>query len=96
MSGSILDRIDLMELLEEIDYEEALEGTRWEGVTEEDGLGERLGARAGEWLGSVLGALFGELAGDVIVGEMLDKVGGDAQLSESDDGGNDSAQEANA
>lgn len=96
MSESILGRIDVMELLEDIDYEEALAGTKWEGVTEEDGLGERLGARAGEWLGSVLGALFGELAGDVIVGEMLDKVGGDGQLSESGDAGNDSAQEANA
>ncbi|RDI70950.1 hypothetical protein [Halopelagius longus] len=96
MSGSILGRIDVMELLSDVDYEEALEGTQWEGVTEEDGLGERLGARAGEWLGGALGALFGEVAGDMLVGEMLDKVGGDAQLSGSGDGGSDSTQEANA
>ncbi|MFC6826106.1 hypothetical protein [Halopelagius fulvigenes] len=96
MSGSMLDRIDVTELLRDIDYEEALEGTKWEGITEEDGLGERLGARAGEWLGGVLGALFGELAGDVLVGEMLERVGGDAQSLGSGDGANDSPQEANA
>lgn len=94
MSGSILGRIDVTELLREVDYEEALAGTDLEGVTEDDGFGERLGARAGEWVGSALGALLGQVAGEVLVGEMLDRVGGAESVT--DDGANDASQEANA
>lgn len=89
MSGSLLDRIDVMDILRDVDFEEALAGTEWEGTTGDDALGERLGARAGEWIGSALGALFGQIAGELVVGGMLDKVGGD----ETTDG---DTQEANA
>lgn len=95
MSGSLLERIDVAEILRDIDYEEALAGTEWEGAAEDEHLGERLGSRAGEWLGSALGALFGQLAGDLIVGGMLDKVGGGTESSGGEQT-DESPQEANA
>lgn len=96
MSGSLLERIDVAEILRDIDYEEALAGTELEDATEDENLGERLGARAGEWLGSALGALLGQLAGELVVGGMLDKVGGDEAESSGGDQTDGSPQEANA
>lgn len=97
MSGSLLGRLDVTKIIRDIDFEEAFAGTEWEGVTEDENLGERLGARAGEWIGSALGALLGKVAGDMLVDRMLGKVGGDeTQSAASGDHTNDSPQEANA
>ena len=97
MSGSLLGRVNVTELLRDVDFDAAFEGTRWEGVASGDDAGERLGARVGEWVGSRLGALFGRFAGDLLVEAMLGRVGGGERNSSADgEEPNGNQAEANA
>ena len=78
---SLAGRIDVVELLQELDYEELLEGTSlgsfFEGEEDLDGgVGETVGARLGELLGGLLGAALGRTVGTTVLKRLLD-VGGD-------------------
>ncbi|WP_224268963.1 hypothetical protein [Haloprofundus salinisoli] len=65
--SSILGRLDVTELLTSLDYDELLADTKWDGIQDEDGLGEQLGGRGGEVLGALVGSALGALLGERVV-----------------------------
>jgi len=79
---SLADRIDVVELLAGLDYEELFADTsvaelfESDGGDGPDGVGATVGARLGELLGGLLGALLGRTVGTSVLRSLLD-VGGD-------------------
>ncbi|MWG34683.1 hypothetical protein [Halomarina oriensis] len=81
---SLTDRIDVVELLQGLDYGELFEGTSLEsfatGEGDDDldgGVGETVGARLGELLGGLLGALLGRTIGTTVLKQLLNVGGSD-------------------
>ncbi|QCJ48416.1 MULTISPECIES: hypothetical protein [Haloprofundus] len=75
--SSLLGRLDVTELLTNLDYDDLLADTKWDGIQDEDGLGERLGGRGGEVLGALVGSALGALLGEQVVEGALGRfVGG--------------------
>ncbi|KTG11255.1 hypothetical protein AUR64_04840 [Haloprofundus marisrubri] len=76
--SSLLGRLNLTELLATLDYDELLSDTKWNGIQDDDALGERLGGRGGEVLGALLGSALGALLGERVVEDALGRfLGGD-------------------
>lgn len=78
---SLADRIDYVELLREIDFGDAFEGTALGDLLDNesadgDGVGETIGARVGELLGGLVGGALGRTVGTSLLHRLLD-VGGD-------------------
>jgi hypothetical protein len=82
---SLVDRIDVVEVLRGLDYEELFgdsslaalfDGEAVEGEEFDGGVGETVGARLGELLGGLLGAALARTVGTSVLRSLLD-VGGD-------------------
>ncbi|MFC7155887.1 hypothetical protein ACFQPA_10520 [Halomarina halobia] len=72
MSDSLTEGLDYEQLIDDVDFEDALAGTKWEGVVADaDGVGATLGARIGELLGALVGAALGRIVGESLLDEML-------------------------
>ncbi|WP_135305294.1 hypothetical protein [Haloarcula amylovorans] len=98
-SDSLASAVDTSEILSNLDYEELFEGTKLEGIEQEDGeITEAVGRRLGELTGRKLGELLGGYLGAMLIGQLLegsdDETAGDEETEGDGETDEESAEES--
>ncbi|MBX0295335.1 hypothetical protein [Haloarcula nitratireducens] len=94
---ALASAVDTREILSSLDYEELFEGTKLEGIEQEDGdITEAVGRRLGELAGRKLGELLGGYLGAMLIGQLLEGSDDGEETAEDEEtaGDEESAEES--